>query len=451
VGNFLEYRRDHVAVFRRGYQTLGPIFCVRLGPQRAVVLIGPEHHRFFFAAVDTVLSMPEVYRFVIPMFGGVLNAAKDEATRRGQLALIQSAFQGKRMEGYVEVMVRETTAWLEGLGDAGEFEVYETFAGLGMTIAASAFVGPEVRQRIDEFAPLFHDLARGMDFVLPPYLPLPRFRQRDRARLKLAELIGPVIAARRARPRCPADFLQTLVDGEYAGGGRDETVIGLALMSVFTGYIATAAQLSWALVHLLQHPNYLGLVQGEREAVLGDRPEEVLTPRIMDRLPRLDCALKESQRLRPAMSHYARYNAREYERGGYRIPRGWLTMVCPAVAHRLPEVFRDPDVYDPERFAPGRAEDHKEPHGLIGFGGGPYRCPGSAFGTAEMKCVLSLLLHRYSLELAGPDPGPDFAMGVTRPRPPCRVRYRRRGAAARRPVVHAGGPYEQAAEAVRND
>ena len=117
-------------------------------------------------------------------------------------------------------------------------------------------------------------------------------------------------------------------------------------------------------------------------------------------------------------------------------------MVCPAVAHRLPEVFANPDMYDPDRFAPDRAEDQKQPYGLIGFGGGRYRCPGANFGTHEMKCILSLLLRRYSLELMDPNAGPDFQMGVVRPQPPCRVRYRQR--LAHQPVAEdgllAGGP-----------
>src|SRR5262249_17809174 len=207
LGNLLEYRRDHLDVFWRSYKALGPIFSIRLGPQRAVMLIGPDHHRFFFTQVDKILSLPEVYKFVIPMFGGVLNAAPEEEVRKKQLALLHSAFQGKKMHGYIKVMVQEISTWLDTLGEAGTFELYEAFSALGMSIAASAFMGREIRQRIGDFIPLYTDLARGMDFVLPPNLPLPRFRRRDRARQKLNELIGPVIAERQTYPERYDDFL----------------------------------------------------------------------------------------------------------------------------------------------------------------------------------------------------------------------------------------------------
>ena len=431
LGNLYEYRRDHVEVFWRAYRTLGPIFSIRLGPQRAVMLIGPENHRFFFTQVDQTLSLPEVYRFVIPMFGPVLNASASEQTRKKQLALLHSAFQGRKRERHVAIMAHETEAWLDTLGDSGVFELYDAFAALGMNIAASAFMGPSIRQRMPEFLPLYYDLARGMEFVLPPNLPLPRFRRRDRARRKLVELIRPLIAERQAHPERYDDFLHALTEGRYlereqaSDGDLDDTIVGLALLTVFTAYITTAAQSCWSLIQLVQHPDYLGRVRDELSAVLGER---CAAPSLDDlnRLELLEWSLKETQRMHPVMSHYARYNAYAYDLGGYTIPSGWFTFVCPAVAHRLPEVFSDPDRYDPERFSPERAEDRRHPYSLIGFGAGLYRCPGAHFGMNEMKCLVSLLLQRYELELADGAPRRDFEMGAIRPKPPCRVRYARR-------------------------
>lgn len=426
LGNLLAYRKDHVDVFRRGYRELGPIFTMRLGTQRAVALIGPEHHRFFFEQVDNVLSLPEVYRFVIPMFGRVLNAA-ELPERRRHLAILRDALRGKKLKTYVELMAAETSAWLDMLGDEGEFELWEALQSLSMRIAASTLMGAEIRARIEEFVPLYEDLAGGMDFVLPPNLPLPRFRRRDRARRDLFELIQPMIAERQRNPEKYPDFLCTLAHATEADGRtlEAETIVGLSLLTLFTAYIATAAQSAWSLILLLQHPHYLNLVLRELKTVLGDDPR-TLSVEALDGLERLGRALKESERLRPVFSHYARYNARSYEHGGFHVPRGYLTMICPAVAHRLPEVFSDPDRFDPERFAPDRAEDRRTPHGLIGFGGGFYRCPGMMFGTNEMKVSLSLLLGRYSLELVDPDPRPNYDIGIVRPAPPCRIRYRRR-------------------------
>lgn len=421
LGNLIAYRKDHIDVFRRAYAALGPVFSIRLGPQKAAVLIGPEHNRFFFSQVDKLLSMPEVYKFVIPMFGEVLNAAEDESIRKKHLALIQSAFQGGKMDRHVATMVDEIALWLDDLGDEGAFEIYEAISELTMKIAASAFMGAEIRAQLSDFLPLYEDLARGMEFVLPPNLPLPRFRRRDRARAELIRMIGPIIEERKARPDRHRDFFQTIIEGSYGEGGQasPETVVGLALMTVFTGYITTAAQTCWSLVQLLQHPRHLGMVRDEvdRLAPAG------ISAASLNRMHRLDWSVTESQRMHPVMSHYARYNTRDYTLSGLRIPKGWLTMVCPAVSHRLPEVFPNPDEYDPTRFDPDKIESRRHPYSLIGFGGGFYRCPGSKFGIHEMKAIVAMLLDKYDLELMETSPGRDFEMGVIRPKPPCRVRY----------------------------
>ncbi|MEX2627020.1 MAG: cytochrome P450 [Ilumatobacteraceae bacterium] len=425
LGNLLDFRRDHVEVFHRGYRQHGRIFGIRLGPQRGVVLIGPEHHEFFFREVDDRLSVPEVYRFVIPMFGEVLTAVTDAATRRAHVALMQSAFQGHQLERYGEVMATEVDAWCEGLGSDGTFELWDELEPLSMRIAARTLLGPEVRGRIDEFRPLLGDLARGMEFVLPPNLPLPRFRRRDRARRALSEMIRPIIETRRHDPGRHEDFLQTLVDApELAdSAGGDDLLVGMALCTLFTGYITTAAQTAWALVLLLQHPAYQRRVEAE---LLEQPAASGADGSFLARLPSLDRALTESVRLQPVMSHYARMTAQDYTLDGYRVPRGWLTMLCPGVAHRLPEVFDDPDRYDPDRFAAGREEHKRHPHALIGFSGGFYRCPGSAFGLAEMRTIIARLLGRFHVTLGTAASPPAFDLGVVRPGSPCLVHHRRR-------------------------
>lgn len=414
LGNFLEWRRDHLGVFLRAYREHGPIFSIKLGPMKGVMLIGPRYHEFYFREVDHLLSVPEIYRFTIPMFGDVMMSCADTERRRRHVAMLQSAFQGRRLAHYTEVMRRLSQERLGDLPERGTFELWDTIEPLVMKIAASALLGPEITARVEDFRPLLVDLARGMDFILPPNLPLPKFRRRDRARRLLTEMLSPLLAARRTSSGPPAgDFLQTLVDDPQLRAEGEDVQVGMAMATLFTGYITTAAQTAWTLVLLLQHPEYLRQVVGEIDA--GD-----------PRQPLLDRAVKESVRLRSVMSHYARTNAEDYELDGYRIPKGWLTMICPGVAHRLPELFTDPERFDPARFAPDRAEDRQHPHALIGFSGGFYRCPGQAFGSNEVKAVLTSLLSRYRLTLLTPDPRPNFDLGVTRPASPCRIYYERR-------------------------
>jgi retinoid hydroxylase len=65
------------------------------------------------------------------------------------------------------------------------------------------------------------------------------------------------------------------------------------------------------------------------------------------------------------------------------------------MTHRLPEIYQDPDTFDPDRFAPPREEDTKQPYSLIGFGGGVHSCIGVELAKMEMKIILSTLLQKY--------------------------------------------------------
>lgn len=429
LGSLLEWRRDHLGVFMRAYQEYGPVFSIQLGPMRGTVLIGPEYHEFFFKEVDRTLSVPELYRFVVPMFGDVMMAATDKDRRRRHVTLLQSAFQGGRLAHYTDLVTQEVDAWLDRLGDGGQFELWESVEPMVMRIAASALMGPEIRTRVDEFRPLLVDLARGMEFVLPPNLPLPRFYRRDRARRLLTEMLRPVLTERRRAPGAHADFLQTLVDDAELRAEGDDVQIGMALCTLFTGYITTAAQACWTLVQLLRNPSYLTALVAELDAAQsGATGCQHAGSAAAFRTPRLEWAVKESVRLRPVMGHYARTNMQDYELDGFLLRRGWLTMLCPSVAHRLPEVFTDPERYDPYRFAPARAEDKRHPHALIGFSGGFYRCPGQAFGSNEIKVLLAGLLSHFDLTPLDAEPDSDFDLGVTRPRSPCIIRYQRRRA-----------------------
>ena len=139
----------------------------------------------------------------------------------------------------------------------------------------------------------------------------------------------------------------------------------------------------------------------------------------------LDMALKETERMRTITSLLMRVIKEPITIGEYDIPKGWLAFICPPVTHRLPEIYSNPDSYDPLRFSPERNE--QQPYGLLGFGGGPHRCLGTSFAKSEMKVIVSLLMQRYHLALVDPDPQPDTdVVGAQPPQAPCIVRYRRR-------------------------
>ena len=63
----------------------------------------------------------------------------------------------------------------------------------------------------------------------------------------------------------------------------------------------------------------------------------------------------------------------------------------------------DPEEFDPERFAPGRA-DKIPPYAYFPFGGGPRICIGGSFATMETILILASVLQKFRVKLAANHP-----------------------------------------------
>ncbi|MDX1695244.1 MAG: cytochrome P450, partial [Ketobacteraceae bacterium] len=68
IGHSLEFLSDPHKVIRRGYREHGLIFTLDLGLRKAVVMLGPDYHKFFFKETDGVFSMRKGYDTYKKMF-----------------------------------------------------------------------------------------------------------------------------------------------------------------------------------------------------------------------------------------------------------------------------------------------------------------------------------------------------------------------------------------------
>jgi sterol 14alpha-demethylase len=143
-------------------------------------------------------------------------------------------------------------------------------------------------------------------------------------------------------------------------------------------------------------------------------------------------------RLHPPLFMLVRVAMEDFVYEGYFIPKGTWVLLSPTVSHRIPALFHNPEVFDPDRFAPPREEDKRD-FAFIPFGGGRHKCMGNAFALLQIKAILAILLRRYEFELVDGNVQSDFHGLVVGPKEPCRVRYRRRQTASARPRVSTAG------------
>jgi sterol 14-demethylase len=432
LGHLLELRRDPVGLMRRCRAECGEVGELRLAGQSLVMLYGEAAQEAFFRAPDEQLDQAAAYPFMKPVFGpGVVFDATPEQRKQ---ALRNRSLRDQAMRGHAEGIAAETERLTSGWGESGTVDLLDFFAELTIYTSSAALIGPEFRAELSaDLVPLFQDLERGTDAIayVNPYLPLPSFRKRDRARRRLVALLQEIFERREAAGRKTQDLFQILRGIRNPDGSPRydvDTITGMFISLMFAGHHTTSTTSSWALLELCRHPEWMKRVTEELDALYADGRD--VCYQALREIPALENVLKETLRLHPPLILLMRKVAQRFEHAGRHIEPGRMVGVSIAVSNRDPTLFRDPERFDPTRFEPGREED-RSLFGYIPFGAGRHRCVGASFAMMQLKAIFSLLLRRYEFELAQPPDSyrEDHSKMVVQLAQPCRVRYRRRAAA----------------------
>ena len=433
LGHLGEFQRNPVSMLARGSRELGDLYRFRLGPQNFVLFAGPDAHTAYFKAPDDQLDAKSVYQFTVPIFGrGVAYDVSPELMSE-QIGFLFPALRESAMERFARIMFEESNLFADSLDEEGELDLPVAMNQLTVNIASRCFLGEEVRNEVDAgFAEAYHDLQNGINtlgFFLPR-LPIPAHRKRDRARRKVTDIFSRIMRERRRSGAQSHDFMQTLMQARYKDGRglTDDEVTGILLSALFAGQHTSAVLATWTGLELFRATAYLERVREEVRSAYGEGGAMSFAG--LKQQPQLENAVRECERLHPPLILLIRKVLRPLQYRDCLVPAGTLAMVSPAVSHRLPEVFADPERFLPDRFAGPDSEEKQHQYALIGFGGGRHRCMGKHFAIMQIKAIWTVLSERFDFSLDSAFPGPNYGSWVTGPRTPCRIRYRRRSQAS---------------------
>jgi len=428
IGHTMAFVKDTIGLLQKTHDECGPVGRFGLFGKDVILFTGAEAHEALFRQPDEVLSPNAAYKMMVPVFGEGVAYGAEPAKMMEQMHMLYPALRNNRMRTYTEIVARETIDTIAGWGDHGEFEATQFFGMLTNYTSSSCLLGTEFRNEMsEEFSRVYYDLERGIVAwgYIHPYLPIPAFRRRDKARARLGEMVSEIVENRKRSGYRGEDFLQTLIDAEYADGSKlsDHEITGMLVAAMFAGHHTSSVTTAWTLIELLRNPRFLDEVRTEIRSQYED-DEEFSFLSLRD-LEKAEGAVKEALRIHPPLFILLRAALQDCEILGYQVKKGNWVAVSPMVAHRDPEAFENPLEFDPGRYGPGREED-KRPFAYIAFGGGRHKCMGNAFAILQIKTIMAVLLNRYDFELVGDSIETDFQGLVLGPKPPIRVRYRRR-------------------------
>ena len=400
-------RRNPTGVFMDAARRYGEVVYFRIGPRRGYLVTNPADVRHVLQDNARNYHKSPLYDKLRVLLGnGLLTSEGDFWLRQRRIA--QPAFHRQRIAALAGVMAdaaREAAARWEALASAGRpvVDVDEEMMRLTRTVVLRTLLGAELGPFAEQVDGAWKILNEHIgesfwSFGLTDWWPSARMRRFKSARAVLRGAVEHVIADRRRHASDSADLLSMLMaarDEETGEGMTDEQLRVEVMTFLLAGQETTSLALTWIWYLLSQNPPAQRRLEHELDAALDGRPPDYAD---LVNLPYTRMVIDEAMRLYPPAWGFSREALAEDRVSGFRVRRGWLVFVIPYVLHRLPAFWENPDVFDPERFAPERTAARPK-FVYLPFGAGPRQCIGNQFALIEAHLILATLAQRYRLHL----------------------------------------------------
>lgn len=252
---------------------------------------------------------------------------------------------------------------------------------------------------------------------VPFWIPLPGDRAFHRAVRAVDDLIFPIVRESRRRGADGGDIVSRLIRArDENGNGLDEQNIRDGVVALFVAATETSVTvLTFLWMVLDSRPDIAAKLYAEIDRVVGtDQPGRAH----LSELRYAKMVAQEVLRLYTPAWITPRTVVADDVIDGVRIKKGSIVVISPYLTHRLEDVWPDPRVFDPERFAPGRSR-HR--FAFLAFGGGPHQCVGSFFFTVEAQLIMAAMLSRHRPMIDG-SPSIEPQLGLTL-KPRDRIRF----------------------------
>lgn len=415
--------RDPLGFLAAAYGA-GELVSIRLGPTSAFLVNGSDPIRQILVPDAGLYDKGFQFDHLRVLIGDGVGTTADAAKHRRQRRLLRPAFDHAHVERYVAVMAQGVVAAVRRWQGRRRIDAGAEMRALTMTVIARAMFDADVRSGPDTGTGPDSRAVREVSATLPTLLggigrrallpiaaldrmPTPGNLAFGRAVARLHRFADQMVAERRAAAargaggaspaaHCLLDDILAAVDDD--GTGMSDAQAHDEIMTVLLAGTETAAgTLAWLLHVLARDPALQDAVRREADAVLGGR-----TPGAAD-LAALEftrSVVTEVLRLYPAGWILGRRPLEGVRIAGATVPAGAQVLLNFYGLHRDPEVYADPDRFDPGRWRDG-AGGPPRPH-LLPFGLGPHACLGEGFAMSQILAAAAVIASRCTVR---PVPG----------------------------------------------
>ncbi|XP_047957063.1 carnosic acid synthase-like [Salvia hispanica] len=425
-GNAFQIRGDPHKSFAELAKTYGPLMSLRLGTQNAVVISSPEiamevlqkHGQSFANRSIPDAANNHGHEKVSWNVMPADSAGWKRIRKLGREKLFShQALQ--QTEGQRQERLRKLAEHVRGFSERGQVMnvgeatfttmmdlVFSTLFSIDLTDYGDA--KKEFREHINSFT-RYAGVPNASDFF-PVLAPLDLQGIRRKIGYHLGSLLDFVdgIIEKRIRERKESDyqnkndFLDTLLD--IAEGTEYDLTIKeirhFCVDLIIAGADTSAATTEWAMAELLLHPDKMAKLKAELKSVLGDKNS--VEGSDISKLPYLQATINEVFRCHPVAPLLGPREAGEDTLvNGYTIPKNAKVIVNFWAITRDPNIWKNPESFEPERFLGKDTNFEGQYFELIPFGSGRRICPGMPLASRMLFCMVATLCHNFTWELEG--------------------------------------------------
>lgn len=261
-----------------------------------------------------------------------------------------------------------------------------------LNVGASVFLGETVAEQADKLNKAFVDCVAATADPFKLNIPFTPYARGVAGQKVLQDYVFSNIEQKRASEgRDLFTELCHLTDEDDGSHFSDQEISDHITFLLFAAHDTTTSALCSVLFALAENLEWQERLVAEVDSIGVD----VLTHDELDRMVDAALVFQEALRMHPPLVMMPRFTLREFEFNGHTIPANTACVISSLFTHYMEDYWSSPRRFDPERFAPERAEDKKHFFQYIPFGGGAHKCLGLHFAQVQGKIFLYHFLRRY--------------------------------------------------------
>ncbi|KAK4481510.1 hypothetical protein RD792_012411 [Penstemon davidsonii] len=395
IGETLQlYSQDPNFFFSDRQRRYGEIFKTSILGCPSVMLASPEAARF------VLINQAHLFKPTYPKSKETLIGPSALFFHQGDYhmrirKLVQGSFYPESIRNLVPGIETLIVSALNSWADGGRvINTFSEMKKLSFEVGILAIFGHLEPHYTEELKKNYIIVDRGYN-SFPTNLPGTKYRKALKARKRLGEILNNIARERREKKLEEKNLLSCMLNfkdddkGEILSEDQlADNIIGV----LFAAQDTTASAMTWILKYLHDNPKFLEAVKAEQTQIYqsNDNGKSHLTWNQTRNMPFTYKVISESLRMSSIISFTFREAVRDVEFEGYHIPKGWKVMPLFRNIHHNPDLFADPQKFNPTRF-----ENVPKPNTYMPFGSGVHSCPGNELAKLEMLIFVHHLASHF--------------------------------------------------------